>query len=834
MRTKLALILLLSPLLAQEPEAESAATVEAQLTKNKEMAEKAAKAAAPVEKSNAEQEKAARSRETVEKQFKDLQERYRSGEDRPDRTEVHRRMRELGELAKEGTLEVERLVKLQEEVGQEQQVFLDETSEWSNELDQLEAEHEDPRWAQVRSERAAILKQWSGALGDRTRAIRSAVTDARKTAEIYLRMRSVHERENLLLQDVNTMTWDSARLAIRDISLLPEWARASVQGTREYFEDPKAYAALTRWAIASLIGLVLVIAGGITLKRYAMRLEAKGESAHQQRVIRVMARFIRRLLHFLLIFFVPYSAAAMLPALPPDVQELLVLLARFFAFAYLIWAIYRELLRPDRPEQALVKLDDRARRRISRAVRIVVLACLVLRPLQIGLEAFDYENVGAIDLLEAVFFLLFTYLLTGVIFRKAVFRQLLPQQDVPWARLVRAVGGVLRPFLMLLMPTLFFLHVARFELLADTVTRYSMALLGSIIASALLYQVAKAIALPWMHKIHGPEGERSSQGQAMTAALLFALHVAVFLFGVWMLAWLAGSTIDELRFTLEAPLPFQGGDSPATWWGLFAAVALFCFFFFGTPHAKQLLNVQVLERTNLDSSTRYTIATLFGYFVLAVGSVIAIRMVFNLSDLGTIVAALSVGIGFGLQEIVSNFISGIILLFERPIRVGDMIEVGPNRGLVGQINIRKTTVKTADNVFIHVPNRDLMSQTVVNYGYSDPKLRLRIPVGVSYSSDPEQVRDILIKVAEGIDGALTHPAPDVQFMAMADSSLNFDLLVWVQRPDQRLAVLSAINFAVFKALGEAGIEIPFPQRDLHIRSQPAPEPRPEPGEDRED
>jgi small-conductance mechanosensitive channel len=243
----------------------------------------------------------------------------------------------------------------------------------------------------------------------------------------------------------------------------------------------------------------------------------------------------------------------------------------------------------------------------------------------------------------------------------------------------------------------------------------------------------------------------------------------------------------------------------------------------------------VLGNTKVDLSTQYTIVTLFGYVVLTLGMVIALRQLVNLSALGTIVAALSVGIGFGMQDIVSNFISGIILLFERPIRVGDTIEVGSNQGRVRTINIRATTVQTLDNVFILVPNRALVSNEVVNYGYSDPKVRVSIPVGVSYGSDAEQVRDVLLKVAAEESSVMKHPVPQVQFTAFGDSALNFLLLAWIQRADQRSRITSELNFAIFAAFREAGIQIPFPQRDLHIRSAeglapralPQPDPEPE-------
>jgi len=829
MRAALLLLLLACPALAQDLAAESA--------RNQAWS----KAAGEAEKEAAEATETAKKIADRLKRRKDrlteLISQYGSVESSPEREFVVERMKALDEAL----LSVEREQReLRARATRAQRALAEvaaTTAEWEAKLDDNPSNNSDAGWKALREAREAIVKRWVDAATQRKTQLDAAILDLAEIRDTIARTRYTHQLHNLTMRGPNYITWAATRDAVEDLPALASWVRDAVVETTSYFSGAAARAAALRWLVTSGLAILLALAAGLGLRRYAQRSEAAGADAMQQKVYRAIAQFGRRAIHLALIYLIPESATAILPDLPPEVVTYLEELAKLFGISYLVWALYRELLRPDKPERALVAIEPWARRRISLAVHVLLLFAIAALPLAIGLRIFGYGNVGAAALLDAIVLVVTAAVLSGIVFRRRLFAELLPKADATWGRLVRAMALLLRPFLLLLMPAIAILSLARFELLASELTRWSAGLLGSIIATALLYQVAKALALAWAHKAYGKEAmEPESRGAVTAAALLFALRTFFFLFGVWALATLVGSSTRDLILAIDIPLPFQTGESPTTYWDVCASIALLCFFVFGTRHAKDLLQHQVLERTGLDRSTQYTIATLSGYVVLAIGIVAAVRQVFNLSDLGTIVAALSVGIGFGLQEIVSNFISGIVLLFERPIRVGDTIEVGTNRGLIRQINMRATTVQTRDNIFILVPNRDLMTHTVVNYGYDDPKIRLRIPVGVSYGSDPEQVKEVLLKVAADTEKVLRYPTPQVQFIAFGDSSLNFDLLPWIQRPEQAPAITSAINFAIFAAFKEAGIQIPFPQRDIHVYGEPKPPvvPDPEPGEDRTD
>jgi small-conductance mechanosensitive channel len=201
----------------------------------------------------------------------------------------------------------------------------------------------------------------------------------------------------------------------------------------------------------------------------------------------------------------------------------------------------------------------------------------------------------------------------------------------------------------------------------------------------------------------------------------------------------------------------------------------------------------------------------------------------DLSGLTVVAGLLSVGIGFGLQNTASNFISGLILLFERPIKVGDWITVGEVSGDVREINLRSTTVITPDNISIIVPNSEFVSGRVVNWSHGERKIRVHIPVGVAYGSDVELVTRVLLEEAERHSGVMRTPAPKVWFTGFGDSSLNFELLAWIPEPTARPQVISDLNYAIDSAFRRNNVEIPFPQRDVHVRSGELPRLRTERG-----
>lgn len=235
-----------------------------------------------------------------------------------------------------------------------------------------------------------------------------------------------------------------------------------------------------------------------------------------------------------------------------------------------------------------------------------------------------------------------------------------------------------------------------------------------------------------------------------------------------------------------------------------------------------ILELAVFPRFSMDGGLRYAIVTISRYLLFAMGVVVALSAIhLDLGRLGWLVAAMGVGLGFGLQEIVSNFVSGIILLLERPIRVGDLVTIGATSGTIKKINIRATTVMNFDQQEVIVPNRQLITGEVTNWTGSNKILRLVIPIGVAYGSDVDVVSNALMSVVLSDKNILKDPAPAVLFLNHGASSLDFEVRVFVPDPSIKMPLLDRMNKAINKELTRLGIEIPFPQQDIHIRSSVA-------------
>ena len=247
------------------------------------------------------------------------------------------------------------------------------------------------------------------------------------------------------------------------------------------------------------------------------------------------------------------------------------------------------------------------------------------------------------------------------------------------------------------------------------------------------------------------------------------------------------------------------------------SVALLALTFFAARNIPGFLEVVFLHRFDIDSGSRYAYVTITRYGILAVGLVLAFSHIgADWSKLQWIVAALGVGLGFGLQEIVANFVSGIIILFERPVRVGDLITIGDTAGTVSRIKIRAITITDADNFEVLVPNKAFITGTVKNWSLSNSITRLVIKIGVAYGSDVAKAQQLMLDVAKANELVLDMPVPVVLFLGFGDSALNLELRVFVGRIEHRLTTVSHLHVAIHEAFNDAGIEIPFPQRDVHL------------------
>jgi small-conductance mechanosensitive channel len=237
---------------------------------------------------------------------------------------------------------------------------------------------------------------------------------------------------------------------------------------------------------------------------------------------------------------------------------------------------------------------------------------------------------------------------------------------------------------------------------------------------------------------------------------------------------------------------------------------------------RAVLEEDVFARVRTQRGVAHAISTFAGYAVLTAGFFLALAAAgIDLGRVTIVAGALGVGVGFGLQDIVKNLVSGAILLFERPIQPRDTIQLGELLGVVERIGLRSSTVRTVDGAEVIIPNSILASEQIVNWTLSDRRRRIALPVGVAYGTDPERVIAVLLEVARAHRNVLPEPQPLALFQAFGESSLDFQLLAWTDAFDDYFKTRSELAVAVNRALREAGIEIPFPQRDLHLRSADA-------------
>ena len=304
---------------------------------------------------------------------------------------------------------------------------------------------------------------------------------------------------------------------------------------------------------------------------------------------------------------------------------------------------------------------------------------------------------------------------------------------------------------------------------------------------------------------------------ALVASGLLRILVVIFGAVLVMLPW-GFDTGQWNQWIQKAFFGFRIGGVTISLSSILGALIVLVIGLAATRAVQSWLGNRFLPNTQLDLGLRNSIRTIAGYAGVILAAILSVTyMGLNLENVALLAGALSVGIGFGLQSIVSNFVSGLILLAERPIKEGDWIVVGAEQGNVRKISIRSTEIETFDRATVIVPNSDLITGTVKNWMHSNMMGRVVIPIGVSYGADPEKVRDILLDIARGHPDVLAYPEPRVFFMDFGDSSLVFNLFAYIGDVNTSLTVRSDFRFEILKRFREASIEIPFPQRDINLR-----------------
>lgn len=359
-------------------------------------------------------------------------------------------------------------------------------------------------------------------------------------------------------------------------------------------------------------------------------------------------------------------------------------------------------------------------------------------------------------------------------------------------------------------------------------------------AGTLALAIALHQGLGWLWKsvqqavvqrlIQSPSSVTTDADSPKALNLLFTLTLVAARIGLWIgttvyitnlfplsRSWSYALT-SSLTASFTSPIITVGRSSySVTDLLLISALILGWIVFSGA--AANFLKLRVLQVTRIAPGSQNAVATIANYALIVIGTIVILQVCgIDLSSLTIIFSALGVGIGFGFQDIAKNFGSGLILLFERPIQIGDFVKVGDLEGTVVRIGARSTVMRTLDRVSIIVPNSRFLEKEVINWNYENPVSRVRIPVGVAYGCDISAVKTALLAAPHGHADVLATPAPIVFFLGFGDSSLNFELRVWINEPMNQYRIKSDLLFRIEELFREHKIEIPFPQRDLHLRS----------------
>ncbi|HEY9296802.1 MAG TPA: mechanosensitive ion channel domain-containing protein, partial [Phormidium sp.] len=297
------------------------------------------------------------------------------------------------------------------------------------------------------------------------------------------------------------------------------------------------------------------------------------------------------------------------------------------------------------------------------------------------------------------------------------------------------------------------------------------------------------------------------------------LYTVIYIANLFPQTRLWGQKISGLvAYTVAEPIITLGANSYSL-----IQVAILIGLFFGllsvTKIVRNFLRSRVLLFTGMNRGDQETIATIANYILIFIGTVLLLQLWgLDLSSLTILAGVLGVGIGLGLQGIAKEFVSGLVIIFERPIQVGDFINVGDFMGTVERISVRSTEIRTLDRVSIIVPNSHFLEKEVVNWSHGSPVTLIRLPVRIAYGSDLKKVREALLDAAQDQPNIVYEPPPNVLFKNYGENYLNLELIAWMTEPKKQFLIKSDIYFRIDEIFRERNIEIPYPRQELHLRS----------------
>ena len=591
-------------------------------------------------------------------------------------------------------------------------------------------------------------------------------------------------------------------------------------------------------ALAAVVALTLLVA--LPLRRWLLATLGPDPTIDRPSATRrfeaAMAVTLANALLPALVIFGLQAVPSVSPIIAGDLEVIVGVLLRVALEVVPLVGLAHAVLAPDRPAWRLSALTDDAAGRLFRAICAYALVLLVVAP---GLVAISptyahgrfleltglHTELGALGGLVGV--ILFGLAMLNLVrrrnwrYRPEDATEEASDQE-PGSMLAHAAtalvaGGVITAMVLC---GIGYVNLGVFAVSSMTRT---LILLGYVVGLRVLFYQGLRVATSPENALGGWLRRRLVLDDGGAAHLVFWVMLAVDVLGATLLVatiaimWgLPGAALDQVTDLAINGVDVGGFNLSLV--NIAVAVGVFVALLTAVRIFQRFLADRVLVQTRLELGVRDALATGVSY----VGYVLAALITFGIlgldvSNVALIFGALSVGIGFGLQHVVSNFVSGLILLVQRPIKTGDWIVVGDQQGYVRRISVISTEIQTFDAAAVIVPNSTMLSSQVINWHLHNKLGRVIVRVGVSYDADPEQVRKVLLACAEQNADLLKRPAPQVIFQAFGESSLEFELRFFLREIDELLRVSSDLRFAIKKAFAEAGIEIPYPQRDLHIR-----------------
>lgn len=334
----------------------------------------------------------------------------------------------------------------------------------------------------------------------------------------------------------------------------------------------------------------------------------------------------------------------------------------------------------------------------------------------------------------------------------------------------------------------------------------------------------------WLRPLIPPEAHSTENDQPTGVEVLYQTTLGLARAAVWLITAFSVANLfpltrywsyqvtDVLWESFVAPLVPLGEKSYSVV-DLIILAGMFLGLLVMARTTTKLLRSRVLRMTRVSRGAQETVAFVTNYGLILIGTLVLLQLWgLDLSSLTILLSVVGVGIGLGLQGIAKEFVSGLVIIFERPIQVGDFVEVDDLQGTVERVSIRSTEIRTVDQLSIIIPNSRFLESEVINWSHRTPVSRLRLPVGVAYGSNPSAVRGALTDAAKDHPDILSEPAPRVLFKGFGDNALNFELLVWINEPRKQFVIKSDLYFRMEAILRHRRITIPFPQRDVHVRS----------------